>query len=105
MMKYLITQRIDLNGNPRGSEIAHIFSTQIEHKKYSELLLAPLGQQAIRGGFMTAYGIVEEEGCMIPGARLVGATLKVKCSGESFSLGLNSDPEKDSAIIAEQLEP
>lgn len=85
-MKYLIA-RDYYQGKFTGIPRAFIFPATIEHKQFHELVLEPLGLKAIRGGFIYSVG----EG-------------KIKCQGESFSLGISSDPEEDIKIINKELE-
>lgn len=90
MMKYLIVKQT--NGKETyGMEMAFVFPATVEHRRFSELTLEPLGLKAIRGGFV--HGIGGE-----------GDAIKIRCHGQSVSLNLNSDPETDKALILESLD-
>lgn len=82
-MKYLV-----LRLEETTYEKVVMFEDSFEHKAFAQM--CPPGWKAVRGGFVNIWANNDK--------------LIISCCGESFSLGISSDKNKDQDLIRKRLE-
>ena len=86
-MKYVVFKR---EGSGGGK--IYLFPETEQHSEFAARM--PKEWKAVRGGFVR-FMIQDADGNTLEG--------RFKCYGESFSLGLQSDPEKDLILLYREL--
>lgn len=86
-MKYLVFQ---FQGTHR--EQIYLFPAEVQHSVFASSM--PQEWKPVRGGFVW-FMMLDADGNTLEG--------KFQCYGQAFSLGLQSDPEKDLLLLHREL--